>query len=126
MRVDPVEVGDSVLAFANYLTIMADVRKVVISQMYHRDPRKTVYCVCKEFDDKVFLYNKYMHAATKSFDSIDCWSHCGVWSGWQQYLLKGGVHFNQEGNKSCGVGGAILKWAITELSWCGRFPHLCC
>ena len=31
---DPVAVGDRVLAYANYLTIMADVRKVVIYQMF--------------------------------------------------------------------------------------------
>ena len=108
---DPVEVGDRVLAYENYLTIMADVRKVVISQMYFRDPSKTV--VCQEFNYKVFLYNKYMHAVTKSFDNIDFWSHCGVWSGWQQYLLKDGVHFNQEGNRKYynSVRGAVIAVA---------------
>ena len=38
-----VEVGDNVLAFANYLTVMGEVRKVVVSQMYFRDANSTNY-----------------------------------------------------------------------------------
>ena len=33
-NMDPIELGDSVLAFANFITVMAGVRQVVISQMY--------------------------------------------------------------------------------------------
>ena len=39
--------------------------------VYYCDPSKAVPYVCKTFNDKVSLYNKYMQAAMKSFDNID-------------------------------------------------------
>ena len=49
-----ISVGDIVQVLTNYLTVMARVCKVVISQMYYS---KSVYYICNEFNDKVFLYN---------------------------------------------------------------------
>ena len=45
---DPIEVGNSVLAFANYLTVMAEVHKVIISQTYYRDTSKSNYYICSK------------------------------------------------------------------------------
>ena len=49
-----VELGDSVLAIANILTAMADVRQVVISQMYFRDAATSAFPVDADFNDRVF------------------------------------------------------------------------
>ena len=104
-----VDVGDEVLAFASYLTVMAEVRSVVISQMFYRDSTISMYPVDDDFNDRVFLYNKYMFEATKSLDNIHFWTHKGVWADWQQYLLDG-VHFNDEGNTKYfnSVRGAVI------------------
>ena len=40
------ELGDSVLALANFLTAMTDVRHVIISQMYFRDGAASVITEC--------------------------------------------------------------------------------
>ena len=107
-----VDVGDKVLAFASYLTVMAEVRSVVISHMFYRDSALSLYPVDDDFNTRVFLYNKYMFEATKSFDNIHFWSHKGVWSNWQQYLLDG-VHFNDAGNTKYfnSVRGAVIAAA---------------
>ena len=65
-----VEVGDNVLAFANYLTVMGEIRKVVIYQMYFRDANTSAYYVDGDYNNRVFQYNQYMHAAIKSFPNI--------------------------------------------------------
>ena len=110
-----VEVGDNVLAFANYLTVMGDVRKVVISQMYFRDANTSAYYVDGDFNNRVFQYNQYMHAATKSFPNIAFWSHRGIWADWTKYLADG-VHFNAEGNRKYfnSVRGAVVA-AVNQL-----------
>ena len=49
-----VELGDNVLAFANFFTAMADVRQVVISQMYFRDGDVSAFPVEADFNDRVY------------------------------------------------------------------------
>ena len=48
---DPIELGDRVLAFANFITVMAGVRRVVISQMYFRNASQSAYYICSDFND---------------------------------------------------------------------------
>ena len=55
---DPIDLGDSVLAFANF--IMAGVRRVVISQMYFRNASQSAYYICSDFNDRVRAYNDYV------------------------------------------------------------------
>ena len=94
---------------------MGDVRKVVISQMYFRDANTSAYYVDGDFNNRVFQYNQYMHAATKSFPNIAFWSHRGIWADWTKYLADG-VHFNAEGNRKYfnSVRGAVVA-AVNQL-----------
>ena len=109
---DPIELGDRVLAFANFITVMAGVRRVVISQMYFRNASQSAYYICSDFNDRVRAYNQYMFQATKYFESIDFWGHRGVWADWPKYLVDG-VHFTQEGNRKYynSVRGAVIAAA---------------
>ena len=61
-----------------------------------------------------------MFQATKYFESIDFWGHCGVWGDWPKYLVDG-VHFTQEGNRKYYnfVLGAVSA-AANKLT-CGAF-----
>ena len=75
---DPIVLGDSVLAFTNFITVMASVFRVVISQMYFGNASQSAYCICSDFNYRVRVYNNYMFEATKNFDSVDFWGHHGV------------------------------------------------
>ena len=110
--VDPVALGDSVLAYASYLTVMATVQRVIISQMVFRNASQSRYAVREDFNERVVRYNQYVKDAVSSFDSVSFWCHRGVWSDWASYLSDG-VHFNQEGNMKYynSVRGAIVAAA---------------
>ena len=51
-----VDVGDNVLAFANYLTVIGEDRKVVISHMYLWGASTSAYYVDGDFNNRVFHY----------------------------------------------------------------------
>ena len=55
------------LAFAHFLTAMADVRQVVISQMYFRDGAASAFPVDADFNDRVYAHNKYIHVRCLQF-----------------------------------------------------------
>ena len=110
--VEPVVLADRVLAYASYLTVMAAVRRVIISQMVFRNASQSRYAVREDFNERVVTYNQYMKDAVLSFDSVSCWCHRRVWSDWASYLGDG-VYFNQEGNRKYynSVRGAIIAAA---------------
>ena len=110
--VEPVVLADRVLAYASYLTVMAAVQRVIISQMVFRNASQSRYAVREDFNERVVTYSQYLKDAVASFDSVSFWCHRGVWSDWASYLGDG-VHFNQEGNRKYynSVRGAIIAAA---------------
>ena len=74
------------LAFAHFLTAMADVRQVVISQMYFRYGDVSAFPGDADFNDRVYAYNKYMYDACNSFEAISFRSYQGMVDNWRQYL----------------------------------------
>ena len=110
--VEPVVLVDRVLAYASYLTVMAAVRRVIISEMIFQNASQSRYAVREDFNECVVTYNQYLKDAASSFDSVSFWCHRGVWSDWASYLGDG-VHFNQEGNRKYynSVCGAIIAAA---------------
>ena len=65
----PIPLGNSVVAFANYLNLMAGVLKVVISQIYYQVVDLSTISVTNLTTG--FSCTPKMHAATKSFNNID-------------------------------------------------------
>ena len=76
--VDPVALGDSVLTYASYLTVMAAVRRVIISQMVFRNASQSRHAVREDFSERVVEYNQYVKDAISSFDSVSFWCSLGV------------------------------------------------
>ena len=71
------------LAFAHFLTAMADVRQVVISQMYFRYGAASAFPVDADFNDSVYAYKKYVYDACNSFEAISFWSLGTIWASQQ-------------------------------------------
>ena len=113
-EVDPMVLGDRVLAYATYLGVMAAVQRVVVSQMFFRSAELSRFSLREDFNDRVVDYNNYMADAVQSFETVTFWRHRGLWADWSKYLVDG-VHYNQEGNRKYynSVRGAIIAAANT-------------
>ena len=86
-EVDPMILGDRVLAYATYLGVMATVQRVVVSQMFFRNAEQSRFSLREDFNDRVVDYNNYMADAVQSFETVTFWRHRGLWADWSKYLI---------------------------------------